>query len=124
MSYTLTVTKKPSHLHFFITGDLNEENVLRYFNEILNACSTHKCFRILVEESLDGPRLNAVRVIEMIERAAGKSRGILKAIAYVDVNVQNNSMKFIEDAAINRGLPIKVFSSVTNAEKWLSDSDR
>jgi hypothetical protein len=28
-------------------------------------------------------------------------------------------MKFAETVAVNRGLPVKVFSTVSDAEKWL-----
>jgi hypothetical protein len=33
-------------------------------------------------------------------------------------------MKFAETVAINRALPLMVFSSVGDAEKWLLDEDR
>jgi hypothetical protein len=32
-------------------------------------------------------------------------------------------MKFAETVAANRGIPVKVFSSVTDAEKWLVGKD-
>jgi hypothetical protein len=33
-------------------------------------------------------------------------------------------MKFAETVAVNRGLPVTVFSSVNDAEKWLLSKDR
>jgi hypothetical protein len=119
MSYKLTVTPKPTYLHIIVTGQLTEENVLRYFEEIHCECTAHNCFRILIEESLDGPRLSVVKVLELISGEGSKNKGLFKAIAYVDVNAVDDSMKFIENASVNRGLPVKVFSTVTNAEKWL-----
>jgi hypothetical protein len=50
--------------------------------------------------------------------------GHFTAIAYVDVNAEGNLMKFAEVVATNRLLPVRVFSSVNDAEKWLLDSDR
>ena len=124
MSYKLTITPKPTYLHIIVTGQLNEENVLRYFEEIHCECTAHNCFRILIEESLVGPRLSVVKVLELISGESSKNRNLFKAIAYVDVNAMGDSMQFIENAAVNRGLPVKVFSTVTNAEEWLLNKAR
>jgi hypothetical protein len=124
MSYKLTITQKPTYLHIIVTGQLSEENVLRYFEEIHRECTTRNCFRILIEESLDGPRLSVTNVLELVSEESSKSRGLFKAIAYVDVNAVGDSMKFIENAAVNRGLPVRVFSTVANAKKWLLNKAR
>jgi hypothetical protein len=119
MSYKLTVTKKTTYLHVIVTGQLSEENVLRYFEEIHRECTARKCFRILIEENLDGPRLDVLKVLELISEESIKIIGLFRAIAYVDVNAVDNSMEFIENAAVNRRLPVKVFPTVVDAEKWL-----
>ena len=46
-------------------------------------------------------------------------RGKLRAVAYVDVNAAGHLMKFAENVAANRGLPVTVFASVSEAETWL-----
>jgi hypothetical protein len=119
MSYKLTITQKPTYLHIIITGQLSEENVLRYFEEIHRECTARKCFKILIEENLDGPRLDVLKVLELISEESGKIIGLFRAIAYVDVNAVGDSMTFIENAAVNRRLPVKVFPTVVDAEKWL-----
>jgi hypothetical protein len=124
MSIKLTITQKPTYLHIIVTGELSEENVLRYFEEIHNECTARNCLRILIEENLHGPRLNVVKVLELISEESKKSFGLFKAIAYVDVNAVDNSMNFIENAALNRGLPVRVFPSVVDAEKWLLNKAR
>jgi hypothetical protein len=43
----------------------------------------------------------------------------LAAIAYVDVNAQGSLMKFAEDVAVNRGVRVRVFGTVAEAERWL-----
>ena len=123
MSMKLTITQKATYLHFIITGELSVENVLRYFEEIHNECVARNYFTILIEETLDGPRLNVVKVLELISEESKKSFGLFKAIAYVDVNAVDNSMDFIENAALNRGLPVRVFPTVADAEKWLLNKD-
>ena len=84
--YKLTTIQKPTYLHFIITGKNTVENIGRYFEEINRECTARKCFRILVEERLDGPRLDVIKVLEFISEKSSKYRGFFEAIAYVDVN--------------------------------------
>ena len=65
------------------------------------------CFRVLIEERLDGPRLKIQAVFEIVSQQAARAREVIQAIAYVDVN---------------RGVPVRVFSSVAEAERWLLDA--
>ena len=121
MAYALKVTKKPNYLHFVVTGQNSKETILGYVEEINQECAARKCFRVLIEERLEGPRLSIMDVFELVQNVTGRARGIYKAIAYVDVNAVSNSMKFAEDACVNRALPIAVFSTVSEAEKWLKN---
>ena len=120
MAYEVTVMQKPTYLHFIVTGQNSVDTIVRYFDEIHRECSARKCFRILIEERLDGPRLSIIDVFKIVQDESEKDRGFFKAIAYVDVNAKDNSMKFAEDAAVNRSLPASVFSTVADAEKWLT----
>lgn len=124
MSYKLTITERPTYLHAIVTGSNNEENVARYLEEILRECITRGCFRVLVEERLEGPRLGTMDVFQIASEGSNRSRGRMQAIAYVDVNAEGDLMRFAETVAVNRGMPIRVFSSVRDAEKWLQDGDR
>jgi enoyl-[acyl-carrier-protein] reductase (NADH) len=123
MTYKLTITQKPAYLHFIVTGQNSVENIVQYFDEIHRECAARKCFRILIEERLDGPRLGILDVFKIVADESDKARGFFKAIAYVDVNATDDSMKFAENAAVNRSLPVSVFSTVANAEKWLMNKD-
>ena len=119
MTYKLTVTQKHAYLHIIVTGRNSVENVVRYFDEIHRECAARNCFNILIEERLDGPRLGIFDVLKIVSDESNKGRGFFKAIAYVDVNAEDNLMKFAENVAINRLLPVAVFSTVTEAGKWL-----
>jgi hypothetical protein len=37
------------------------------------------------------------------------------------VNATGSSMAFAEDVAVNRGLNVRVFGTITEAEKWLRE---
>ena len=64
-----------------------------------------------------------IKVLELISEQSCKCRGLFEAIAYVDVNAEGYSMQFIENVAVNRGLPMFVFSTVADAEKWLMNKN-
>ena len=120
MGYELKITEEPTYLHFIVTGQNSKDTIARYVNEINRECTARNCFRILIEERLDGPRLSIMDLFELIQDVTNRALGIYKAIAYVDVNAVGNSMKFAEDACVNRALPIAIFSTVSEAEEWLA----
>ena len=120
MAYEMKIIEKPSYLHIVVTGQNSVETIAQYVEDINRICAERKCFRILIEERLDGPRLSITDVFGLVENVTGRVRGIYKAIAYVDVNAESDSMKFAEDACVNRALPLAVFPTVAEAEKWLN----
>ena len=119
MTYELTITQKPTYLHAVVTGLNLKENVVGYFTEVRSECISRNCFRVLIEERLDGPRFNTMEVFELVDRGSLESIGAFQAIAYVDLHAIGTSMEFAETVARNRGIPIRVFSTVSDAEKWL-----
>ena len=123
MSYKLTIHQKPTYLHAIVTGRNTRENVARYLEEIRGECIARNCFRILVEERLEGPRLGTMDVFQIVSEGSSKAGGTFKAFAYVDVNAKGDLMQFAETVAVNRGLPVAVFSTVADAEKWLLNED-
>lgn len=124
MSYTLTLHEKPSYLHAIVTGYNSMENVARYLEELRHECMARGCFRVLIEERLEGPRLGTIDVFRIAADGSMRALGLFQAIAYVDVNADSNLMQFAETVAINRGIPVMLFSSVAEAERWLLDRDR
>ncbi len=124
MSYQLKLISKPEYLHAIVTGLNSKENVARYVEELLRECISRDCHRVLIEERLEGPRLNTTDVFHIVSRGTGPALGHFEAIAYVDVNAEGDLMKFAETVATNRFLPVKVFSAVEDAEQWLLGKER
>ncbi len=120
MSYELTIEAKPGYLHFIVTGDNTRENVTRYMEEVVRECTLRQCYRVLVEERLEGPRLGTLDVFEMVATGSTRFLRTLKAMAYVDVNATSQEMmQFAENVAVNRAFPVRVFPTVIAAERWL-----
>jgi hypothetical protein len=123
MNYKLVMKKKPAYLHAIVDGQNSRENVKRYLQEVLRECILHKCSRVLIEERFEGPRLDTVDVFQIVAEGSGEAMGQLQAIAYVDINASGDTMHFAETVAVNRALPVRVFSTVTAAEKWLLEKN-
>jgi hypothetical protein len=124
MSYTLTITPKPTYLHAVITGQNTLDNVKSYLDDIQQACAARNCYRILIEERLEGPRLGIMDVFRIASEGSRIAHEPYKAIAYVDVNAKGDLMTFAETVAVNRALPVRVFASVIDAERWLQGDDQ
>ena len=120
MIYELTIETKPGYLHAIVTGDNTRENVTRYMEEVVRECTLRQCFRVLVEERLEGPRLGTLDVFDMVATGSARFLRSLKAMAYVDVNARSQEMmQFAENVAVNRAFPVRVFPTVLAAERWL-----
>ena len=119
MSYKLTIDQKPVYLHIIVTGHNSKETVMHYMEEVMRECTSRNCGYVLVEERLEGTRLGTFDVFSMVSEGATQFLGRFKAMAYVDVNGDGGLMQFAENVAVNRGIPIQIFSNIPDAEKWL-----
>ena len=120
MRYELSIQPKPGYLHITVTGANTRENVSRYMEEVMHECAQRQCSHVLIEERLEGPRLGTLDVFEMVSKGSARFLRTLKAMAYVDVNARSQEMmQFAENVAVNRAFPVKVFPTVTAAERWL-----
>ena len=123
MTYELTIHQRPTFLHIIVAGQNTRENVMQYMDDLIRECTTRHCGKVLIEERLEGTRLGTFDVYSMVSEGAGRFAGMLKAIAYVDVNADGNLMHFAENVAVNRGISVHVFSTVPDAERWLLETD-
>jgi hypothetical protein len=121
MAYKLEIRKKAAFLHAIVTGVNSREAVINYMAELRCECQALGCSRILIEERLEGPRLDVMDVYQIVSEGSLRGLGSFSAIAYVDVNALGDLMHFAEDTAVNRGLPMRVFQTVREAEAWLAD---
>ena len=119
MTYQLKIEPKFDYLHVVVTGQTSQENVAAYLAELRGECIARGCFRVLIEEHLEGPRLRTLDIFEVIFKGSKHALGMYKAIAFIDVNAEGDLMQFAQTAAVNRGIPVSLFSTVADAEQWL-----
>ena len=120
MPYHVSLEQKPGYLHAVVTGENSAENVAAYYRDVLQACREHQCYRVLVEERLEGPRLKMMDVFRIASEGSAAAAGIIQALAYVDVNAEGDLMQFAETVGVNRGIPVRLFATVDEAEQWIS----
>jgi len=124
MSYQLQITAKPTYLHAVVTGKNTLENVTGYLKDLLRECESRQCFNVLIEEKLEGRRLETWDVYQVASDNSALARGFFRTVAYVDTNAGGELMKFAETVANNRGVPMRLFATVAEAEAWLAGQPR
>ena len=90
MTYELRIVQKPTYLHAVVTGRNTKENVVRYLEEIHRECVARGYSKVLIEESLEGPRLGTIAVFKIASQGSRQVRGQLKAIGYVDTRAEGD----------------------------------
>jgi hypothetical protein len=122
-SFELRFVQELTYLHAIVTGTNSRENVAAYLDEVRRECMTRHCDRVLIEERLDGPRLGIMDVFDVAAEGSRRAPAQITAMAYVDVHGSGDLMKFAETVAMNRGLSVRVFASLPEAQQWLLRQD-
>ncbi len=124
MTYQLEIIEKPNYLHAIVTGKNTMENVVAYLRDLLKECEARGSYNVLIEERLEGRRLETWDVYQIASDSSTFARGFFRTMAYVDVNMGGELMKFAETVANNRGVPMMLFPTVAEAEAWLASKPR
>ena len=124
MSYELSIESKGSYLHATVTGQNGRETILGYFEGIRQACRSRDCYRVLVEERLEGPRFSLPEVFQLASEVSAMSGATFEALAYVDVNAESDSVQQIAAQVVQPGAAVGVFVTVAEAERWLRAKER
>jgi selenophosphate synthase len=121
MSYRIETVRKPRYLHLKVTGENSLQTVREYLAEILDICARNNGTNVLIEECLEGARLNTLDVFNAVKSGASHAGKFPRVIAYVDVHAGSGPglMHFAESLAQGRGINVRVFDTVPEAEDWL-----
>lgn len=119
--YTLRIEQKQGYLHARITGENTPEVTRSYVVDLIEACRRANCPAVLIEENLEGPRMDAGELYGIIQEYYAEFRSAIHVAAMVDVNPQRSdaNMRFVEDASVNRGAEVAAFPTVEKAEAWI-----
>ncbi len=121
MSYTLSVDKKDDILWVVATGTRNLQTILAISKEILVACVEKKVKKVLIDvRTLEG-RLSITNTYHLADKQFLKMRdySVISHTALVDLKEFEDSYKFLEIVAANRGYMFRIFSESDQAIAWL-----
>lgn len=119
MNYELTILQKPGYLHGIVTGQNSREAVAGYLRQGLQECIARNCTHALIEAHLKGPRLALWDIFGIALQHSRHDFGRFDSIAYVDPDAPSELLIFVQNVTRNRGLPLRVFTTVEAAEQWL-----
>ena len=121
MSYLLNVEPRSNYLYITVTGENSYDNVVHYLTEVRDMFQKYKCSNVLIVENLAGASLDTFRIYDLVSKISEPTTRVECKIAYVDINPEHNAtgMKFTENVAVNRGVFVRVFFTIQEAEQWL-----
>jgi len=122
MAYNFSVEQKPAYVHAKVTGDLTRANARQYLVDAYRACIDRNVSSLLLEMAFTG-ELSLADVCSVInERSPDGST--LERIAYVSTNpdLPRDVAEFAELVALNRGVNVRLFGTLAEAERWLQNA--
>lgn len=119
MNYEFITDETKNYFHVILKGKDSVNVSLDYWGRIFNLIREKGLKKILIEEELDGA-LTALDAYKVSTKLVELAQDVHSKIAFFDRMPDHSSNNnFGETVAITRGVKIKVFSSLINAEKWL-----
>lgn len=120
--YSFQYQCKDGYLHIQVKGTNNPESNRRYIQDLVQASMREGCPNVLVEENLEGARLSVTDIFEVLTKMEAEVRSAIRLAALVDVSPgrSDSNQRFGETVAVNRGISVKTFPSVAQAERWLT----
>jgi hypothetical protein len=124
MSYQLSTRDAPGYVHFVVTGTNSPEALRGYLREALAICANRRCTALLIEENLAGPGLGLVDIYSIVIESSEAALAQRLKVAFVDVNPEHarSSTTFAETVARNRGVNVRAFATLAEAQEWLRRS--
>ncbi len=119
MANSYEITFEGDYVKVLSNGDKDLEFATNLWSAIAETCHTHNCFDVLGIAETSSP----VSIWEGSQHAQlFRDLGIIRnyRIAWVELNPQaRRATYFIETVLFNRGLPGRLFSTVTEAKEGL-----
>ena len=123
MDARFTISFEGDHIKVLSNGAKNLEFATQLWTAITEACDEHDCYKVLgiADTTSPMPALEGYQHADLF-RKLGIDRNY--RIAWVELNQEAKAATyFVETVLFNRGLPGRLFDSVTEATDWLFSDD-
>lgn len=120
MAYHTAFIQGNGYIHMKVQGENALQTVLDYTAEAYQECVRRNCWKLLIEENLQGPAMTLTDVYHAASKGTERAEQPI-LVAFVDINPQHSkqNMEFAELVALNRGLNIRVFENLQEAQAWI-----
>lgn len=121
MSYDLKIDKKKDMLWITATGNRTLETVLAITRDCVAACITNKTTKLLIDVCKLEGRLKTLDAYNVADQYFPKIEdlNIITQCAIIDLKEFEESYRFFENVAVNRGFNLRIFSDPDEAIAWL-----
>ena len=121
MDYRISIEERPGHLFVSVWGRNTTESIARYSNDVREACIRLRQTHVLIVVNLVGENLSMLDVYRSVSAGSELARDMGMRVAYVDPNADHSTgnMNLAEAVAATRGIDVRTFRSVADAENWL-----
>jgi hypothetical protein len=120
MEYQLTIIDRPGYVYARITGPHRADTTLGALRDAYAECVKRRCEQMLLEMATVGPTLGPSRIFGVLKDRLDDALKLRK-IAYVDTGGREGRL-FVENFARNRGVNIRAFDTIEDADRWLTEA--
>ena len=116
-NYQIAFEDRGGYLFVHLTGTDSFAASLSYWHEIADKADELGQYRVLVHEALEG-QVSEAEMFDIMNDVVPSGLGV--RIAFYDENQDNAQVNELGQLiAENRGAIIKIFGTLTDAERWL-----
>ncbi len=117
--YNIEFVDRTDYLYAYVSGDKDSLDISRqYWREIADECRRTKKSKVLIVEDIKEMSTTSNTFQHASEISSMGFAGI--KVAFVDQHIEQRPLnEFGELVATNRGVYVKIFNSIEEAEKWL-----
>jgi hypothetical protein len=117
--YNIEFDDRTDYLYAYVSGDKDSLDISRqYWREIADECRRTKKSKVLIVEDIK-ESVSTTETYQIASEISSMGFAGIK-IAFIDQHIEQQELnEFGELVSTNRGLNVKLFNKVEEAEKWL-----
>lgn len=119
MQFNLSLDHDQQLVRLTETGEWSGDECLQAMREVEQRLEQHGWRRVLVDHRNLQLRLGTIEIHDRPGDLIDAGFNPSASIAYVFSQDQEENYRFFEDVAVIRGMSVKVFPTIADAEHWL-----